>query len=72
MGRKKKIKKTKKTKKTKKVKKRKQAIKKQERVVVGKLAGPNTLKAGDEKIQIKKIKKQPTEKKAYNVKVYVV
>ena len=69
MARKKKIKKTKKTKK---VKKRKEAIKKQERVAVGKLAGPNTLKTGDEKIQIKKIKKQATEKKAYNVKDYVV
>ena len=66
MARKKKIKKTKKTRK---VKKRKEAIKKQERVVVGKLAGPNTLKAGDEKIQIKKIKNNPLKKKLIMSKI---
>jgi CarD family transcriptional regulator len=32
----------------------------------------NTFKTNEEKIEIKKIKKQPTEKKAYNVKDYVV
>ena len=29
-------------------------------------------KTGDEKIQISKIKKQPTEKRIYNIKDYVV
>ena len=33
---------------------------------------PNTFKTGDEKIKIKKIEKQPTEKRIYNVKDYVV
>jgi len=57
MGRKKKIKKTK---------------KKKEKMPAKKLAGQNTFKSGEEKVQIKKIKKQPTEKKIYNVKDYVV
>ena len=60
MGKKNKKKKTKKTK------------KKQERVKYKKLIRQNTFKARDDKIQIKKIKKQPTEKKDYNVKDYVV
>ena len=60
MGKKNKKKKTKKTK------------KKQERVKYKKLIRQNVFKARDEKIQIKKIKKQPTEKKVYNVKDYVV
>ena len=60
MGKKNKKKKTKKTK------------KKQERVKYKKLIRQNTFKSRDEKIQIKKIKKQPTEKKVYNVKDYVV
>ena len=55
--------------KTKKVKK---AKKKQERTINKKLVGQNTFKAREEKIQIKKIKKQPNEKKIYNVKDYVV
>ena len=63
MGKKNKKIKTKKTKKTK---------KKQERVKYKKLIRQNTFKARDEKIEIKKIKKQPTEKKVYNVKDYVV
>ena len=66
MGRKKK------TRKIKKVKRSKRAKKKQGKVVTRKLAGQDTLKTTDEKIQIKKIKKQPTEKKIYNVKDYVV
>tara|TARA_Y100000590_G_scaffold68014_1_gene74051 strand:+ start:453 stop:1115 length:663 start_codon:yes stop_codon:yes gene_type:complete len=33
---------------------------------------PSTYKTGDEKIKIKKIEKQPTEKRIYNVKDYVV
>ena len=60
MGKKNKKKKTKKTK------------KKQERVKYKKLIRQNVFKARDEKVQIKKIKKQPTEKKVYNVKDYVV
>ena len=66
MGRKKKIKKIKK------VKRIKREKKKQEKVVIRKLVGQNTLKTNDVKIQIKKIKKQPTEKKLYNIKDYVV
>ena len=66
MGRKKKIKKIKK------VKRRKRAKKEQEKVVIRKLVGQNTLKTTDERIQIKKIKKQPTEKRVYNIKDYVV
>ncbi len=49
MGRKKKIKKIKK------VKRRKRAKKKQEKVVIKKLVGQNTLKTNDVKIQIKNV-----------------
>ena len=66
MGRKKK------TRKIKQVKRSKRAKKKQGKVVTRKLAGQNTLKTTDEKIQIKKIKKQSTEKRIYNIKDYVV
>ena len=62
----------KKIKKTKIVKRRKRAKKKQEKIAIRKLVGQNTLKTSDEKIRIKKIKKQPSEKKVYNVKDYVV
>ena len=69
MGRKKKIKTIKKAKR----KKRKSgAKKKQGKIIVKKTVGQNTLKTAEEKIQIKKIKKQPTEKKLYNIKDYVV
>ena len=60
MGRKKKTRKIRKTR------------KKQEKVINKKLVRQNVVKARDEKIQIKKIKKQPTEKRIYNVKDYVV
>ena len=63
MGRKKKIKK---------IKRRKRRKKKQEKEAIKKLVGQSSLKMGDEKIQIKKIKKQPNEKKIYNIKDYVV
>jgi len=69
MGRKKKIKKIKKVKRRKRAKEKQD---KQEKVVNRILVGQNTLKTNDEKIQIKKIKKQPTEKKIYNIKDYVV
>ena len=59
-------KKTKKTKKTKKIKK------KQERTKNKKLVTQNAFKTREEKIQIKKIKKQATEKRVYNIKDYVV
>jgi len=62
----------KKIKKIKKMKRRSQVKKKQEKVAIGKVVTQNTLKTGDEKIKIKKIKKQPTEKKIYDVKDYVV
>jgi len=47
----------------KKIKKIKRVKKKQKKTLIRKLVGQNTLKTNDEKIQIKKIKKQPTEKK---------
>ena len=56
----------------KKIKRRKRGKKKQEKEVIKKVVGQNSLKTGDEKIQIKKIKKQPNEKKIYNIKDYVV
>ena len=46
--------------------------KKQEKTVTRKLVRQNTFKSSDDKILIKKIKKQPTEKKVYNVKDYIV
>ena len=58
----------------KKKKKSKKKIKKKivsKRLVNKKLVS-NTFKPSDEKIQIKKIKKQPAEKKIYKVKDYVV
>ena len=68
MPRKKKIKKRKKISKTKKIK---------EKVRFRKSAGQsvyksNIFKTNDEKIKIKKIEKQPTEKKIYSLKDYVV
>ena len=46
--------------------------KKQEKVVNKKFVRQNIFKLDNEKILIKKIKKQPTEKKIYNIKDYVV
>ena len=62
----------KKIKKLKKKGRRKGTNKKKEKEEIGKLVGQSTLKTSDEKIQIKKVKKQPVEKKIYNVKDYVV
>ncbi len=60
MGRKKKIKKIKKG-------------KKKEKFPVKKLVNQNTFKSSnEEKVEIKKIKKQPNEKRVYNIKDYVV
>ena len=67
MNKKKKIKKIHKAK-----RRRKRAKKKQEKEVIRKLTGQNAIKTNDIKIQIKKIKKQPTEKRVYNIKDYVV
>ena len=58
MGRKKKIKKIKKV--------------KQKKVPVKKFVTQKTFKSNEEKAEIKKIKKQPNEKKIYNVKDYIV
>ena len=66
MKKKKKIKKKLKTKKAKNLSKPKVIIKPKKRI------NQNTFKTNEEKIEIKKIKKQPTEKKIYNVKDYVV
>jgi len=46
--------------------------KKQKKIIAKKLVGQNTFKSGEEKIPIKKIKKQSTEKRIYNIKDYVV
>ena len=59
MGIKKKIKKNKKN-------------KKKEKIVPKKLVSQNTFKSNEEKVEIKKIKKQPNEKRIYNVKDFVV
>ena len=46
--------------------------KKQEKIVAKKFVRQNIFKLDNDKILIKKIKKQPTEKKIYNIKDYVV
>ncbi len=46
--------------------------KKREKVITKKFVRQNTFKLDNEKILIKKIKKQPTEKRIYNIKDYVV
>ena len=59
----------------KKIKKKNKIIKKRRKktkIVNNKSILPNTTKSNDVKVQIKKIKKQATEKKIYNVKDYVV
>jgi len=62
--RKKKMKRNKKLKKILKKKRRKIELKKK--------VDPSNFKQNDEKIKIKKIKKQPDEKKVYNIKDYIV
>ena len=64
MPKKKKVKKVKKTKKVKLLNKVKSPLKSSDK--------KNTIPGPDEKPEIKKIKKQPTEKKIYNLKDYVV
>ena len=46
--------------------------KKREKVETKKFVRQNTFKSDNEKVLIKKIKKQPTEKRIYNIKDYVV
>ena len=46
--------------------------KKEKKVINKKLVPQSNLKSDDEKILVKKIKKQPTEKRIYNIKDYVV
>ena len=53
-------------------KKLKKRGRKKTKVLSNKTIAQNTIKADSEKTQIKKIKKQPTEKRIYNVKDYVV
>ena len=67
MLKKKKVKKTKKTKKTKKVKSSNKA-----KAPVKVVDKKNNIPGPDDKPEIKKIKKQPTEKRIYNLKDYVV
>ena len=61
-----------KKKKIKKIRKTKKILKQTKSNEIKKTTGANTLKTNDEKIEIKKIKKQATEKKVYNIKDYVV
>ena len=59
----------------KKIKKKNKIIKKRRKktkIVNNKSILPNTTKSNDVKVQIKKIKKQPNEKRIYNIKDYVV
>ena len=51
---------------------KKKIQKKKEKIATKKLVGQTSFKSNEEKIPIKKVKKQPTEKKIYNVKDYVV
>ena len=67
MPKKKKVKKTKKSKKVKKVK-----IKNSAKSVAKPIEKKNNILGQDEKPEIKKIKKQPTEKRIYNLKDFVV
>ena len=62
----------KKIKKIKKIKTKKKIDKKIEKNSSKKLVSQSTFKSAEDKVEIKKIKKQPTEKKIYNVKDYVV
>ena len=62
----------KKRKKIKKIKRKKKIDKKIEKNSSKKLVSQSTFKSAEDKVEIKKIKKQPTEKKIYNVKDYVV
>jgi CarD family transcriptional regulator len=71
MKRKKKVKKVKKVKKIKGIKTIK-GIKVKSEKLVDKKTTQYSSKAGEDKIQINKIKKQPAEKRIYNVKDYVV
>jgi len=64
--------KKKKIKKIKKIRKTKKILKQTKSNEIKKTTGANTFKTNDEKIEIKKIKKQATEKKVYNIKDYVV
>ena len=59
-------------KKTKKKKKIKKIIKKVKKDVAKKPLVQSNFKSNEEKVQIKKIKKQSTEKRIYNIKDYVV
>ena len=59
-------------KKTKKKKKIKKIIKKEKKDVAKKPLAQSNFKSNEEKVQIKKIKKQSTEKRIYNIKDYVV
>ena len=47
-------------------------IRKIKRKINKKIVSQNTFKANDEKVQIKKIKKQPSEKRLYNVSDHIV
>jgi len=53
-------------------KKKRQIRKKKVKIVNKKPVVQNTFKSSDVKVEIKKIKKQPNEKRIYNIKEYVV
>ena len=58
--------------KKKKIKKIIKSKKNKEQMVTKKVVSKSTYKTSEDKVQIKKIKKQPTEKRIYNIKDYVV
>ena len=62
----------KKIKKVKKVKKIKKTGKKREKIIPKKFVGQHNIKTGEDKIVIKKIKKQPVEQKTFKVNEHVV
>ena len=53
-------------------KKKKAVVKKKVKTFIKKTSSTYTFKSSDEKLQIKKIKKQATEKRVYNLKDFVV
>ena len=55
-----------------KISKLKKRNKVQQKISAKKINTQHTFKTSDEKVEIKKIKKQPNEKKIYNIKEYVV
>ena len=54
------------------MKKKKKTPKKRKKIESKKIAKQNIFKSNEEKVKITKVKKQPTEKRIYNINDYVV